>query len=169
MVKNFSSEKGIFGVKASWEQLYFLAKIGVLTNCFSGAKFIYIRRQDILSQAASFLVAEQTKQWTSYQGKSIDESEVVMDENRVMLMLDGILTSEARFRKFFALYGCDFFEITYEDFFSEPVHSLECIYKFLWDEVDFVSFDMDRMRTRKQVSSMKDKYVKMILERFSLF
>ena len=56
----------IFGVKASWDQLQMLY-LWRIDQMFPVVKLVHIKRDDTLAQAISFMIAQQTKQWTSKQ------------------------------------------------------------------------------------------------------
>ncbi|NEQ52004.1 MAG: hypothetical protein F6K11_18005, partial [Leptolyngbya sp. SIO3F4] len=84
VIKENSSEEGVFGVKMHWDQLQdFLAicrsaveelkgasNLTVINYMFPNTKFIYIRRGDILKQAISTEVAYQTGTWTVPKNKA---------------------------------------------------------------------------------------------------
>lgn len=57
-------EPGIWGIKASWDQIIMLQRANIL-SMFSGVQIIHSVRRDLLGQAVSHWIAHQTNQWTS--------------------------------------------------------------------------------------------------------
>jgi trehalose 2-sulfotransferase len=110
------SKAPFFASKVAWQQLYFLCRSRVIPTIFGAPNFIFIRRRDVLDQAISFSIADQTKAWTSEQKANNDAAYNVQDiTNRIR----GLTQSNARFEEFFALNGIYPFEVVYEDFVED--------------------------------------------------
>lgn len=65
------SQPGIWGIKASWDQIIMLQRANI-PAMFSGVQIIHSVRQDLLGQAISHWIAHQTDQWTSvHKGRDV--------------------------------------------------------------------------------------------------
>ena len=60
-----TSKNGVFGMKTHWNHFEYFLKSGILHYYFPNTKFVFLRRQDLLGQAISLELANQTGQWTS--------------------------------------------------------------------------------------------------------
>lgn len=65
LFKYRTTKQGVFTVKAHWDQFYLFLKNGVLNRYLFAARFVMIRRRDLLGQAISYEIASQTGQWAS--------------------------------------------------------------------------------------------------------
>lgn len=79
------NEPGIWGIKASWEQIIILQRANIL-SMFSGVKIIHSVRRDLLGQAVSHWIAHQTKQWTSIHKESGITPDFSLDRIEQILM-----------------------------------------------------------------------------------
>ncbi len=72
LIKSLAGSAGarqLFGLKASWDQIAMLARWNI-PAMFTGIRIVRISRHDMLAQAISYSIAEQTRQWTSTQQAS---------------------------------------------------------------------------------------------------
>lgn len=63
LIKHRTTANGLFSFKAHWDQFAFFSSLG-LEHYARSAKFIRIRRKDILAQAVSLAIAKQTGAWS---------------------------------------------------------------------------------------------------------
>lgn len=118
-VKNVAQVAGkICLVKLAWEQLYYLARLNLLEPVFGRSVFVHIRRKDVLGQAISFSIAEQTQEWTRTAGTggSPDRPEPELRPTDIINYIRSINQSLARFRDYFDMYDPPQREIIYEEF-----------------------------------------------------
>lgn len=118
-VKNVAQLAGkICLVKLAWEQLYYLARLNLLEPVFGRSVFVHIRRRDVLGQAISFSIAEQTQEWTRMGGASVspDRPEPELQAANIINYIRSINQSTARFRDYFDVYDPPQREIIYEEF-----------------------------------------------------
>lgn len=102
----------MFGVKLAWHQLRFLFDTGIIPDIYTDVRFIWVTRRDVLAQAVSFSIAEQTNQWSSFMQPV---AEPRFDRDGIADRLDWITQSNARFEAFFAATGYDVMRVVYED------------------------------------------------------
>ena len=65
IVQEFTSPLNFFFSKVSLDQLVWLSRVGVIARAFKNPIYLRVVRKDILKQAVSYLIAEQTNKWTS--------------------------------------------------------------------------------------------------------
>lgn len=108
----------IWGLKAAWFQIAMLMRTKAIPNLLS-PKVVLVRRKDVVGQAISFLIAEQTQRWTALQegNKSVD---IKYDGARILNHLRSMYNSYAMLDQVVALAGLPTYTITYEDFIDRP-------------------------------------------------
>lgn len=104
-------------VKLGWMQLFLLDKWGYLDAVFPDAHFVHIRREDLLGQAISYVIAHSTKAWTSLAEGGGD---VAFDYGLICRQVAGFAEANAYFNRFFALTGRPVTRVVYEDFVTDP-------------------------------------------------
>ncbi len=79
------NESGIWGIKASWDQILMLQRANI-PAMFQGVQIVHSVRQDLLGQAVSHWIAHQTNQWTSAHKASGIIPEFALDRIEPILM-----------------------------------------------------------------------------------
>ena len=170
LVTRFATKDRVYGVKISWDQLFFLTKIGVISNCFFNAKFLHIERQDIISQAISFLIADQTKQWTSRQLLEKEMESVTYNEKKIHNLISGINNSNTRFKQFFSTYSISPISVCYENLVDNPEYELALIYKklnFFGPETH--QYDNIETQIKKQANHINEDFKSRFKSRYTLW
>lgn len=62
-----TSENGVFSIKTHFSHMKNCGGMGVFKSLFPNAKYIHIKRRDVVGQAVSFFIAKKTEKWISYQ------------------------------------------------------------------------------------------------------
>jgi LPS sulfotransferase NodH len=107
----------VWGVKAGSAQLAMLLRYGIIANILRPS-VIRVRRRDIVAQAISMMIAEQTRQWTSLDEKS--DTETQYDGQRIVHHIRSISNSYALLDQVVATVGLPVFDIVYEEFLDRP-------------------------------------------------
>jgi len=116
--KHRSTPNGVFGLKAHFNQIEKPIKQTSLMDFLKTVDhFIYLTRDDLMEQAISYAKAHQTQNWLSLQEA---EAEPTYDHQLITRALNDILTQNARWLKFFALYDIKPLRITYEELLDQP-------------------------------------------------
>lgn len=106
-----------FFIKSSWDQLLMLQEWRIL-KMFSGLKIVYIERLNYINQAISYVIANQTKQWTAFQEK---ENDTVHYDRKT---IDGVIAANAKanriFRYLFEILDFDYVHVAYENLATNP-------------------------------------------------
>lgn len=155
------------GVKVGVDQLLFLYESGVLEFCLRGFKFILIQRRDLVSQAVSYFIANTTKQWQSFQPPSAPVPK--FDDDQILNIMKAISTQNAKMRGFLSLVGAAYHEVIYEEYFADPVGSLEVISQFLGVKETNFEFSVDDKKLKKQSSGVNTDYIDRIRQRYGIY
>jgi Uncharacterized protein conserved in bacteria len=132
-----TSPNGQFGVKMHWHQFTVALKLD-LESFFHDAKFVYMSRTDLLAQAVSHAIAQQTGVWHSGQkavGKATFSMEAI--DNSIQFLLQ----ERSRWERFFAVTGVQPFRILYEDLLRDTDGEMRRLCTFLdvqWSGVDHI-------------------------------
>lgn len=117
-VSGLAAEGKIIGIKASVEQAIMLYRCGAIPHYFSNIHWLMVQRNDVLSQAISFSIAAQSKQWTSDQAAA--PREVIYNFDDITGRVKQLSAAYSRMNEFFALNDIRPQRVIYEDFISDP-------------------------------------------------
>lgn len=137
---------GIFGVKMHWEHMRDFLKftrknlgyekktdLEIINDFFPNTHFIYIRRNNILKQAISTEIAQQTENWrqdiTNTQKKQLKRSN--FNPLAIYRIEEGIKRHEGAWQRFFQKNHLDVYEVVYENFCQSIETTTIDIIKFL--------------------------------------
>lgn len=117
MAGRFGADRCHFGLKASAEQLNFLAKWHLL-EMFPSVTVLHIHRDDLVGQAVSHWIASRTGQWTSlHDAKDCDiqfEAEPIAD------ILRDIAEADQTIRMIAVSHGLNYVSVSYEELTHDP-------------------------------------------------
>ena len=162
-----TTPNGCFGIKLHFFQLKntdgHIARDELLTQF----KFIHLRRRDALAQAVSYAKANQTGVWISGQTSKISAE---YDRDLIRRCLNQIQIDSASWLAFFATFGIDALDVTYEDVAQHPARELQRIADFLGVGLEGVP-DAGALRTKVQRGSSdaqwKDAFVEEMRDAFA--
>ena len=133
---------GVFGAKLMWDTFQeLLAKLdavspGPLARMFGETRFVYVRRDDVVAQAVSWLRAEQTGAW--YAGGNGEISGTAptgrvpeYDRDRIAELVRTIGEHNAGWEAWFASAGVEPYRVRYEQLADDPVATTRDILGFL--------------------------------------
>lgn len=112
-VENKKTADAYFVSKISWDQLYYLTKIGVIPPLAKQSRFIQINRMNILSQSVSYLKALQSAQWTSMH--EVNDVELKYDGLKLIQTMKQIRLSRSMFDLYYSVFGVPKIIINYEN------------------------------------------------------
>lgn len=121
-----------FGFKASCDQLLMLLRFGV-EKAYRNLKVIHIERGDVVAQAVSFSIADQTKRWNSRQ--SGNGTIPVYNERDIHKRVQGTNAGNNCIRSTTSAFELDVHHVMYEDLVKDPKLVLRRICS--WLEVSF--------------------------------
>ncbi len=121
-----------FAVKLSWDQLFFLWRVGVIPNYWPRVRFIWIERQDLLAQAMSYLVAERTGCWSGpYPEKHLKRVLAELTPEDLIARLETITFAQGQFNNLFTLYGIKPVRVIYEQLAQDPESEAQRVFREL--------------------------------------
>jgi trehalose 2-sulfotransferase len=105
----------------------------LLERAFGRTRFVYLRRQDAVAQAVSWLRAEQTDVWfrADRPGRAQPEQEPRFDPGRIRELVRLIDEHNAAWREWFDSAGIRPHQVRYEDLDGDPVGVTRGILGFL--------------------------------------
>ncbi len=140
------TENGVFAARIMWGTLDEVvdklgtvypelagADVDLLNRAFGRTAFVYLRRDDVLGQAVSWLRAEQTDVWfeTDPSGEQRRRPEPRFDFDRIHDLVRMIGDHNTAWRQWFAASGVRPHVVRYEDLDSDPVGVTRQIVGFL--------------------------------------
>lgn len=126
LIAHRTSPSGNFGFKAHWSQFRpFQDRLGALAPI---KRIVFIRRRNLLSQAISYLKAEQTGQWISGAPKT---GEAEYSYRQIIRRARNIKEQNNAWATYFATTGIPVFSIFYEDLLANPELNLASIFGFI--------------------------------------
>jgi LPS sulfotransferase NodH len=152
-----------FSIKASVDQLAFLKKTGLLDKVFPHRKFLLVERCDKLSQAISYMIAIQTKKWSSTQIVKMDNSKINYNDSLVVDFLNGVTKNYREFDLLFSLLGETYHKVVYEQLCQRPQFEANKIFDFLNIKQN-IPLKKEDISLRIQRNSLNEKFTKMFHE-----
>lgn len=143
-----------FGIKASHEQVLMLFHSGAIPRYFANVRWIFVQRMDILSQAVSLSIAQQTRQWHSFEENN--GADPVYDFKKIENHAFEISEAYAASQALISLYGITPYYLTYEQFLADPQQETRKLAAFL-GETDTV-INPGRLRLEKQANEINEDF-----------
>lgn len=154
LISQYRKPGTVFGFKASWDQTAMLVRLGI-DRMFTGkTKVIHIVRHDILAQAVSFSIADQTKQWMSTQ--KANDVQPDYDAKDIEKRIAGICDGNGRIVYLCNVFDLDCLTVFYEDLIVHPWHQMQRIGQ--WAGYDFSGW-VPKSKLKKQASEINSKWV----------
>ncbi|MBI4006225.1 MAG: sulfotransferase [Gammaproteobacteria bacterium] len=144
----------VVAIKVFARHLERLVRETEISIAFPNICWIWLRRNDLLAQAISRVIALQTRAWTS---KSISQISPAYSSNAILRSLKYISEVEARVRVFFARNGISPFILWYEDLIARPEDTIVRIGSFVGVDIDPLEITTD-VYTRVQRTSINEDW-----------
>jgi trehalose 2-sulfotransferase len=158
-------KRNVFGCKSSVSQLMYLYNCGLLQRMNPLPDFIHVVRRDLIAQAVSLYIANQTNQWTSEQPK-VEGVEIEYRPNQLIHILRSIALQNSLFEGFFQLIGVAPHVVVYEDFVAAPAEAISAIGKKL--RLPGLELVQKKISYSKQADERNQKLVDRLIKDFSL-
>lgn len=142
-----------FGFKASWEQIMLLMRWKI-DRMFPQVYILHLRRRDIVGQAISYSIADQTKQWTSEQKSVIHDPKY--DFSDIERRLNGIQESNKAIELIAACYDLPYYRLDYEDLTRRPWRQMQFVGE--WVGVDISTWRPVKPRIEKQRTTLNQEF-----------
>lgn len=136
----------VYGFKASWDQALMLWRAGILPHYFSNVRWILVQREDLVAQAISFSIAEQTQRWHSFDAG--DHPAPVYDYARILRRVQTLAQSNAALQAVCSLLQLAPCRIDHDAFVAAPEEHTHALADHLG--LGEVSIDPERIRLHRQ-------------------
>ncbi len=153
-----------FGCKASAEQLIYLYNTGCLNYWKEKIRIIHITRDDVLSQAISLSIADQTKRWTSQQ-KGVD-TQVSYNPDRLITIMHNTNTQNGLLAAIIKLLGLPAYKIHYESLVEDTPAVVKDIGFFLG--LQDLTYKAENVPLKKQASEVNSAFRDRMISDYSI-
>jgi LPS sulfotransferase NodH len=164
-----TTDNGVFGSKLMWGTLdEVVAKLGnvypdltgadlkLLNRVFGRLRFVYVRRDDAVAQAVSWVRAEQTSTW--YVGDSGDNGRPPgFDPDRIDALTQTIVDHNAAWERWFAAFDVQPYRVRYEELEADMIGVTLGILDFLG--LDLPDGRVILPRHRRQADALNDEWI----------
>lgn len=144
----------LLGFKASYGQAMMLMRSGAIPSFFEDVRWVVIQRGDLLSQAVSFAIADQTKKWHSFDDGEFREPEY--DYQDIRRRLQGFAHSQLAINTFCAVFDIHPYRIVYDEFASDPIAGATGLANHLG--VHEVDIDPEGLRMERQRNAFSEQF-----------
>lgn len=163
MTDQFGKDCTRYGFKASVDQLMMLQRFDIPKMYSGGLRIIHITRQDLIGQAISFQIANQTKKWTSQQDGLGEDIEVFFDAMQVTQLIGQAQASCDGIAMFAEIFGHKRLHVTYEDLVSSPHTVLKRVSTFA--DQNGAEWPVTKPKIERQASKINRDFRQLYLEK----
>lgn len=146
----------IYGFKAAWDQIAMLLRWRIDTMFTGGVRVIHTIRHDLLEQAVSFSIADQTKRWSSLV-EGDPEAVPVFQSEDIEGRVDGLAQGNLLIAYLCSLFKIPRLPVYYEEFAADPIPSMNRIGEFAG--LDFSQWVPTETRLRKQADGTNIQFI----------
>lgn len=152
--KHAKARGHIHGFKASWDQILMLKRARI-DRMYQGMRLMHILREDVISQAISLVIAQQTQQWTSEQSAKADV-EPVYDAAQIGRAMQVCYEAEMRIRMLAQFLELPYLQINYETLVSDPAVVMARIGDFIGR--DLSDWAPEEVAIKRQTTSRNSEW-----------
>lgn len=142
-----------FGLKASWDQMLMLFRWRI-DRMFPGVNVIHIHRRNVISQAVSFSIADQTKKWSSLHEGIAVEPEYRYEE--IQGRIYAIMFANMAIPHITSILGVPTRQVLYETLARDPRPVMQRIGAFAG--VDLSRWSPKEPRLQKQAGALNEAF-----------
>ncbi|WP_213999938.1 Stf0 family sulfotransferase [Arsukibacterium sp.] len=158
-----TSENGLFSIKIHYNHIKQFGSFTNLMNIFPDAHYVLLSRHDVLEQAVSLAIANQTGVWISGQ-KPVNENPVY-NAIQINHCLRQTILNNASWRYILAASGVNYIEMDFSQIKHHLVSSISTIARFVETEVKHFPTEQ---ATEKQSNNLNKEWTRRFLEDFDL-
>jgi LPS sulfotransferase NodH len=159
LVRRRTSANRVFGIKVLHSQMERWITIEIMRRMLRRSRLIWLRRSDVVGQAISLAIAQETQRWHAVGSGSAAEEPSVPDfsAERVRRVLGTILSEEAAWEQFFAVNRVEPLVVRYEDLVADPDRTCRAICRFVGVEAPR-PFSLDTVATRPTGGAVNEEW-----------
>jgi len=149
-------------MKVAYGQLQMLLRSGAIPHFFNDIRWVYLRRRDIVSQAISYSIADQTKQWSS-----VAASQGILakfDFKDIESKLDKLSMNYISLDSFCSERSINPYRIYFEDLVVDTKMCTRKLAEYLG--ASNVEINESRLRLRRQHTALNEEFKRKFLEEY---
>ena len=150
-----TSDNGVFGIKLHYQHLTQFSSFEQVLETFEDPYFVVLTRDNLLKQAVSLDIANQTGVWI--EGQEPIASEVEFDTERVREALKDIIIDSASWKYLLSIHNCRFLDLSFSDVAGDIAGAITKIADFMNVDID-TTMVSNELVTKKQGSSVNQKW-----------
>lgn len=131
-----AAPNGDWGAKLLYEDMESLLPLAAMRELFQGAKIVFLRRRNKLSQAVSYYLAQATGKWIATDRGHTPIEDVPFNFKKIDDCLRMLARQEAYWTSFFSYCELTALEVIHEDTIKDPETSLRRILSFADIQMD---------------------------------
>lgn len=155
-----TSANGVFGIKIHYSHIKVFGGFSKVREYFPNAYYIILTRKDVLKQAVSLSIAQQTGVWISGQ-KSINDNPQYNFE-QIDSCLRCTIKDNSSWRYILAATGCNYIEMNFDFIRKNLASAIGEIAKFMSVEVNSETIPKNQV-TKKQSTDINTEWKKKFL------
>ncbi|MEL7140792.1 MAG: Stf0 family sulfotransferase [Cyanobacteria bacterium J06631_9] len=176
VVRETTTPNGVFGIKMHWDQLQNVLNIcrkdtafsskndlEILQSFFPRPKFIFIWRENLLKQAVSTEIANQTQIWgidrdpnsMRHEAKRMQLTDLKFKPMQIYRHKQSAQKCNTQWKQFFSQYSIPYHEVKFESLISNFESEMRGVFRCLNLPSDCSSFSM---ATKKQSTPINERW-----------
>lgn len=150
------------GMKANLDQVQLLLRTGAVGRYLTNVKWIFLQRTDVLAQAISHSIAQQTNQWVM--PGEVKESKLTPEYRfeEIRSLLYEFSDTYAALLALMAQNGIPFYHLTYEQFQKDPFGETAALASYLGVEEPVIN--PKALRLKKQGNHLNKKFRQLFIQ-----
>jgi LPS sulfotransferase NodH len=161
--KRRTSPNGVFGIKLHYSHIKQFGGFERVLSYFPDAYFILLSRKNVLQQAVSLSIANQTGVWISGQKPINDDPQY--DFNDIEQSLSSIILDNSSWRYSLAANGCNFIEMDFDKVRNNLADSIKHIADFVDCEIDESILSNEQVTIKQSSQRNVEWAIKFVSER----
>lgn len=150
-----TSPNGVFGIKIHYSHIKQFGGFDRLSEMFPEAYFVHLTRKNVLKQAVSLSIAEQTGVWIS--GQKPTNNNPQYSFSNIDRALRNILLDSTSWKYTLEANGCNYIEMDFEHVRSNIPSSVKEIAEFMKIEINIDQIPKEQI-TKKQSNAINSEW-----------
>lgn len=161
LMRRRTTPNGVFSIKCHWSHLDAVGGFDRLRERLPDPFFVAIRRSDLLKQAVSYAIAQQTGVWID--GQPSKGIEPTYNFAQIYACLRELIDHNARWQFALATSGCRWMEVTFEDIRENIAAAVARIATFM-DVTLSERAEPAKLMTHKQSNAVNRMWARRFIE-----
>jgi LPS sulfotransferase NodH len=128
-----TSENGVFSIKIHYQHIKQLGGVGEMLRLFGEPYFILLQRKDLLNQAISLSIANQTGVWIN--GQEATNSELFYDARAIESSLRSIINDNSSWKYLLAKNNFNYLDFDFDEIRGDMASTIKIISEFVQEDI----------------------------------